>query len=156
MKSKSLFFIFLMVCLVFFLTGCDSGGGGSSGGGGGDDNKWPSNPFTSTWLDDGHGGSGADTTFKLKLEGKGDSGKYTITKEGVGEVSSGTITVTSWGDSGSSVKFKYKEQKYYEYPSGPLSNVPSGDQVERTITIDSPTMDFSSYNGATITFDISN
>ena len=34
MKSKSLFFIFLMVCLVFFLTGCDSGGGGSSSGGG--------------------------------------------------------------------------------------------------------------------------
>ena len=151
MKSKSLFFIFLMVCLVFFLTGCDSGGGG-----GGDDNHdWPSNAFTSTYLDDGHGGSGVDTTFKLKLEGKGNSGKFTITKEGVGEVSSGTIKISSWGDGGSPVQLKYKEQKYYEYPAGPLSNVPSGAQVEKTITIDSPFIDIESYNGATITFDIS-
>ncbi|MBR4159950.1 MAG: hypothetical protein IKT97_07875, partial [Spirochaetia bacterium] len=59
-------------------------------------------------------------------------------------------------DSGSNTKFKYKEQKYYPYPSGPLSDVPSGAQVEKTITINSPTMDFESYNGATITFDISN
>ena len=152
MKSKSLFFIFLMVCLVFFLTGCDSGGGGSSsGGGGGGDDKWPSNPFTSIKLN-----GGADTSFKLKLEGKGSSGKYTITKDGVGEVSSGTITVTSWGGDDSYTQFKYKEQKYYPIPDGPLSSVPSGDQVEKTITIDSPTMDFESYNGATITFDISN
>ena len=152
MKSKSLFFIFLMVCLVFFLTGCDSGGGGgsSSGGGGGDD-KWPSNPFTSIKLN-----GGDDTSFKLKLEGKGNSGKYTITKNDVGEVSSGTITVTSWAGDDSKTQFKYKEQKYYPIPDGPLSNVPSGDQVEKTITIDGPTMDFESYNGATITFDISN
>ena len=37
MKSKSLFFIFLMICLTLFLTGCGGEGGGSGGGGGGDD-----------------------------------------------------------------------------------------------------------------------
>ncbi|MBR0318346.1 MAG: hypothetical protein IJQ86_03555 [Spirochaetia bacterium] len=41
MKLKHLFLILLALCIVFFLTGCDSGGGSSSsgggGGGGGDD-----------------------------------------------------------------------------------------------------------------------
>ena len=38
MKSKSLFYIFLMICLALFLTGCGGEGGGSGGGGeGGDD-----------------------------------------------------------------------------------------------------------------------
>ena len=41
MKSKSLFFIFLMVCLVFFLTGCDSGGGGGSSDSSGKSDPYP-------------------------------------------------------------------------------------------------------------------
>ena len=110
MKSKSLFFIFLMVCLVFFLTGCDSGGGGSSGGS--DDNGGfeIGHSFTADSVSiDGT----ADTSYKFTAEiTNNKGGNYKITHSGT-TLSEGTWEVTEWADKskGQPKVIKYQEKK---------------------------------------------
>ena len=152
MKSKSLFFIFLMVCLVFFLTGCDSGGGGSSGGGGGDDNGG---------FEIGHsfdaGSVAVDETENTSLTFHAEittnkGGTYNIKQAGT-TVSEGKWEVTEWADKskGRPKTIKYQEEKAWNGAS--LADV---NAESHTTDVSEGSLAIISVSGHTAVFALSN
>ncbi len=151
MKSKSLFFIFLMVCLVFFLTGCDSGG---SSGGDDDDNGGfeigHSFDAQSTAVD---GAEDSSLTFTAEITNN-KGGNYKI-KQGGTTVSEGTWEVTEWADQskGQPKVIKYQEKKAWNGAS--LADV-NADSHTSDISEGSLTIISVANGGHTAVFGLSN
>lgn len=133
MKTKHLLFILLALCVVFFLTGCDSGGGGG-GGGSDDDDDTPWEVFgTSVTI-----GGAADTDYHFEASGTGNTGTFIIRSEGLGEtVSNGTIKITARDSHNNPTAAKFIEKNYWPGGIGPLTPVPN--PTEKNVNFTSST-----------------
>ncbi len=108
---KKTVLILLALCMVFFMTGCDSGGGGSSSGDDDDNGGFEighSFDAQSTAVD---GTVDSSLTFTAEITNN-KGGNYKIKQSG-NTVSEGTWEVTEWADKskGQPKVIKYQEKK---------------------------------------------
>ena len=147
--SKKILFIFLAICLVFFLASCDDGESKSEGSSDDDEMGFKEgsddpDPKSSITLD---GDADPSLTFIAKIKNP-KGGEFTIKKDGTAIWSEGTWEVTEWvsGSDGMPKKIKYKESKSWD--GATLQNV---DGAEKSMTL-GETYTFESHFGHTIVF----
>ena len=147
--NKKLLFIFLALCVVFFLASCD------------DSDESKSNISSDDTMGFKEGSDDPDPKSSITLDGDADpsltfiakiknpkGGEFTIKKDGTAIWSEGTWEVTEWvsGSDGMPKKIKYKESKSWD--GAVLQNV---DGAEKSMTL-GETYTFISHFNHTIVF----
>lgn len=147
--NKKLLFIFLALCVVFFLASCDDSDESKSNISGDDtmgfkEGSDDPDPKSSITLD---GDADPSLTFIAKIKNP-KGGEFTIKKDGTAIWSEGTWEVTEWvsGSDGMPKKIKYKESKSWD--GAVLQNV---DGAEKSMTL-GETYTFISHFNHTIVF----